>query len=200
MIIPVVLLVMVVTMRSWVQQGLVTFLPQYYVNYLHQSPGFAAVLTSVFLFAGALGTLVGGPAADRWGLKSVIVVSMAAQLPLLYLQNGASGFWSVLLVAATGFVALSTFGLTVVFGQELLPNNVGLASGLMLGFAVGMGGVGSTLLGWVADHRGLPVVFQVMILFPLLGLLPAMFLPGHRAMKRFSAEAGGHEKTALPQR
>lgn len=183
-IVAVTLLVMVVIMRSWINLGVVTFLPQYYVNYLHQSQVLAAIMTSLFLFAGAFGTLVGGPLADRWGLKTVIIGSMAALLPLLYLLTMLSGIWSVIVVAAAGFAVISTFAVTVVFGQELLPHNIGLASGLTLGFGIGMGGVGTTMLGWVADHMGLPAVFHAMLLFPLIGLLLALFLPGRQELKQ----------------
>jgi FSR family fosmidomycin resistance protein-like MFS transporter len=183
----IVLLVMVVIVRSFINQGVVTFLPQYYVRYLHQSQVLAAVMISVFLFAGAIGTLVGGPLADRLSLKTVIIGSMAGLLPLLYLFNLFSGIWGAIVIALAGFVMVSTYAITVVFGQELLPHNVGLASGLMLGFAVGAGGVGATLLGWVADHLGLPAVFHAMVLLPLIGLLLALFLPGRQEMKRIGS-------------
>ncbi|SFR00830.1 MFS transporter [Desulfoscipio geothermicus] len=183
-IVPVILLVLVVTMRSWVHFGMVTFLPQYFVHYLQRSEVYAATLTSVFLFAGAFGTIVGGPAADRWGFKNVIIGSTAMLLPLLFLFVRIGGIWTTVIVALAGFLIVSTFAVTVVFGQELLPNNVGLASGLMLGFAVGMGGVGTTLLGWVADQWGLPAAFQVMIIFPVIGLLLALFLPGQKELAR----------------
>ncbi|WP_066636994.1 MFS transporter [Desulfolucanica intricata] len=186
-IFPVILLVLVVIMRSWVHLGLVTFLPQYYVHYLHQSEAYAATLTSVFLFAGALGTLLGGPMADRLGLKEIITGSMALLVILLFLFIHLSGIWIPVLVALTGFAVISTFAVTVVFGQELMPNNLGLASGLMLGFAIGMGGVGTTLLGWVADHFGLPAVFKVMIIFPVIGLLLALFLPDQKKLSEIKA-------------
>lgn len=182
MIIPVVLLILIVIMRSGVHFGMVTFLPQYYIHYLHESEAYAATLTSIYLFMGVFGTLSGGPAADRWGLKNVIVFSMALLIPLLYLFTLLSGIWTTILVALMGFTVISTFAVTVVFGQELLPNNVGLASGLMLGFGIGMGGVGTTFLGWVADHWGLPAVFHVMIFFPVIGLLLALFLPSREAL------------------
>ncbi|MEW6183105.1 MAG: MFS transporter [Bacillota bacterium] len=177
----VVLLVLVIIMRTWVHFGMVTFLPQYYVHYLHHSERYAAFLTSLFLLAGAFGTITGGPAADRWGLKTVLVTSMALMVPFLYLFTHSSGIWTVLIVALSGFAVISTFAVTIVFGQELLPNNVGLASGLMMGFGVGAGGAGAALLGWVADHWGLPSIFHVMIVFPAIGLFLALFLPGRPA-------------------
>jgi len=181
---PVALLVTVVIMRSFTHFGMVTFLPQYYVHHLQQSEAQAATLTSIFLFAGVFGTLAGGPAADRWGLKTVIVTSMSLLVPILYLFTKTEGMLLVALVALAGFAAISTFAVTVVFAQELLPGNVGLASGLVLGFAIGMGGVGATVLGWVADHWGLPTVFHVMMLFPVIGLLLALLLPNREQLAR----------------
>lgn len=182
--IPMVILILVIIMRSFVHFGMVTFLPQYYVNYLHHNEGYAATMTSLFLFAGAFGTLVGGPAADRWGLKNIIMGSMALLVPLLYAFVNLSGIWSTIFVALIGFTVISTFAVTVVLGQEIMPDNVGLASGLTLGFAIGMGGVGATLLGWVADQWGLPAVFEVMMIFPVIGLLLTLFLPGREDLAR----------------
>ncbi len=177
-VISVSLLVAVIIMRSWVHFGLVTFLPQYYVLQLHHSNTYAASVVTLFLFSGALGTLVGGPIADRWGLKNVIVTSMSLMIPLLYFFPRTQGIWTLVVVALAGFSLISTFAVTVVLAQELLPNNIGLASGLTLGFGVGMGGVGATLLGWVADTWGLPAIFPVMIFFPVTGLLLSLLLPG----------------------
>jgi FSR family fosmidomycin resistance protein-like MFS transporter len=176
------LLVAVVVMRSWIHFGLVTFLPQYYVLHLHHSSTYAAALVTLFLFSGAIGTLIGGPAADRWGLKKVIIASMALMVPLLYFFPHSKGIWTLVVVALAGFVLISTFAVTVVFGQELLPNNTGLAAGLTMGFGIGMGGVGATLLGWIADTWGLPSIFGVMMFFPLIGLLLALFLPGKKKL------------------
>ncbi|HHW41776.1 MAG TPA: MFS transporter [Syntrophomonadaceae bacterium] len=187
-LIPVFLLVLVVIMRSWTHLGIVTFLPQYYVRYLHHTHTYAAAVVSLFLLAGAFGTLVGGPLADRWGLKTMIMLSMALLVPLLYLLDHLRGVWLILIVALTGFTIISTFAVTVVFGQELLPHNVGLASGLTLGFGIGMGGVGTTLLGWVADRWGLPAAFHVMIIFPVIGLLLTMLLPGREELARRNKE------------
>ncbi|SFG26226.1 MFS transporter, FSR family, fosmidomycin resistance protein [Desulfotomaculum arcticum] len=190
LLLPVILLVLVVIMRSWVHFGLVTYLPQYYVHYLHRSETYAATLTSVFLFAGAFGTLTGGPLADRWGLKNVVVTSMALMIPLLYLFVRLGSDWTPAVVAMLGFIIISTFAVTVVFSQELLPNNVGLASGLIMGFAIGMGGVGATLLGYIADLWGLPAVFQVMMVFPVIGLILALFLPGKKEITRRNLAEG----------
>ncbi|HOD99426.1 MAG TPA: MFS transporter [Kiritimatiellia bacterium] len=179
---PVVILVLLIIMRTWTHFGIVTFLPQYYIHHLDYSKEHAAALTSLFLFAGAWGTLAGGPAADRWGLKPLIVASLVVMIPLLYLFPRTSGVPGLIVIALAGFALIATFATTVVLGQELLPNNVGLASGLTLGFGVGTGGIGATLLGAVADRWGLPMIFNWMIGFTLVGLLLALMLPGSAAL------------------
>ncbi|MDK2880761.1 MAG: transporter, family, fosmidomycin resistance protein [Clostridia bacterium] len=187
-LLPVFILVLVIILRSWIHLGIVTFLPQYYVRYLHHTNTYAAAVVSLFLLAGAVGTLIGGRLADRWGLKTMIMLSMALLIPLLYLLSHLKGFWLITVVALTGCAVVSTFAVTVVFGQELLPHNVGLASGLTLGFGIGMGGVGTTLLGWVADHWGLPAAFHAMIIFPVFGLLLTLLLPGRKELARMNQE------------
>ncbi len=181
-IFPVVVLLLIIIMRTGTHYGIVTFLPQYYMHYLHHGKTYAATATSLFLFAGAFGTLVGGPVADRWGLKTVIVASMASMVPLLYLFPRSTGNLSLFVIALAGFAIISTFAITVVLGQELLPNNLGLASGLTLGFGVGTGGIGATFLGWIADRWGLPSIFNVMIFFTLTGLILALFLPNREKL------------------
>ena len=176
-IVPFSLLTAIIILRSWVHFGMVTYLPQYYVNYLGRSEGYAATLTTLFLLAGAGGTLVAGPVADRIGLRNVILISMALMAPLMYWFTVADGYWVMILVAMLGFAVVSTFAITVVFGHELLPYNVGLASGITMGFGIGMGGVGTAALGWVADVWGLPMVFHVMIFLPLLAFFLTFFLP-----------------------
>ena len=176
-IVPFSLLTAIVILRSWVHFGMVTYLPQYYVNYLGRSEGYAATLTTLFLLAGAGGTLVAGPVADRIGLRNVILISMALMAPLMYWFTVADGYWVMVLVAILGFAVVSTFAITVVFGHELLPYNVGLASGITMGFGIGMGGVGTAALGWVADVWGLPMVFHVMIFLPILAFFLTFFLP-----------------------
>ncbi|NLX18937.1 MAG: MFS transporter, partial [Desulfobulbus sp.] len=99
----VIMLVLVIIMRTWTHFGIVTFLPQYSMHHLQHSQGYAAGMTSIFLLFGAFGTIVGGPAADRWGLKTVIVASMAVMVPLLYLFPYTSGLASMVLIALSGF-------------------------------------------------------------------------------------------------
>lgn len=183
----VMLLIGVVTIRSWTQVGISTFLPLYLVNYAQKSHEYSSTMLAVFLIAGGVGTMVGGPAADRWGRKTVIIVSMLLTPLLLLLWLKLPGFWSPVFLALAGAVIVATFSVTVVFCQELLPRNIGMAGGLMMGFAIGMGGVGATVLGLLADRWGLLNTLYLTTLLPLVGLFLAAFLPGRAIREEASS-------------
>jgi MFS transporter, FSR family, fosmidomycin resistance protein len=168
----------VITVRSVIQTGLITFIPLYIVSIMPGSKDYAALLLSAFVLAGGLGTLLGGPLGDRFSRKAVLVVSMGICLPLLLLFLNTTGIPQILSIAVAGASLISAASLTVVMAQELLPNNVGLASGLTLGLGFGAGGLGALALGEVADRFGLPVTMYILALLPipLVGL--TLLLPG----------------------
>lgn len=173
-------LMLYVTVRSWIQSGLVYFIPFYYQDLT--GLGTPEYLVSIFLVAGAAGTVLGGPFADRFGGRRGLLVSMIISLitvyPFLHLQGN---LLIPLLAFVSGAALISSFSTTVVFGQRLLPNNIGLASGLLMGFGVGMGSVGVTVLGVIADYAGLPFVMKIICLLPILGIIFALVLPDIRA-------------------
>ncbi|MBI2461698.1 MAG: MFS transporter [Candidatus Rokubacteria bacterium] len=174
------LLIAVVTLRSWAQLGLTAFVPFFYVDHLGAEPWLAGPLLFAFLGSGAVGTLVGGPLADRWGPRRYIVLALLVAAPLASGFVLARGWPAYLLLAGTGFALVSTFSVTVVLAQTYLPRRLGMAAGLIVGFAIGTGGIGVALLGWVADHWGLPVTMGVLAAMPLLGALLAALLPEPR--------------------
>lgn len=170
-------LVAVVSLRSFMHAGMNTFIPLYYVNQLGGRVEGAGYLLSVFLLAGALGTLVGGPLADRWGRKTLIQVSFAtAFLPLLAFPY-VGGAWIYATIFLSGFALIASFAPTAVLAQELAPRAVGLASGLAFGFAIGMGGIGALLLGVVADVWGLVPALTIIGLLPVPAFLLTRILP-----------------------
>lgn len=173
-----ILLISYVTVRSWIHSGLVYFIPFYF-------PGFRGFtepeyLISTFLIAGAAGTLLGGPFADRFGGRNGLLVSMIISLMAIYPFLHLNGNWIPVLAFIVGMSLISTFSMTVVFGQRLLPQNIGLASGLLLGFGVGMGSIGVTVLGAIADYAGLPFTMNIISLLPVLGIVLAFILPDVR--------------------
>jgi FSR family fosmidomycin resistance protein-like MFS transporter len=168
-VIPLLLLIAIVTVRSWIQLGLVSYIPFYYINYLNGDPLYAGKLVSTFLMAGAAGTLLGSPLADRWGYKKFLTLSLFLMFPILILFYHTQGIFLFLTLAVAGMVLVSTFGLTVVMAQTIIPQRLGMASGLLTGFAIGAGGMGVTLLGIIADHWGVPAALKAILILPLIG-------------------------------
>ncbi len=175
------LLILVVAIRSWTQLGFTTYMPFYYLEVLKGDPRMVGTLLAVFLGAGAAGTLVAGPISDRVGHRRYMVSVFFLTPPLAVAFLLVSGLWTFVLLAALGFVLVSTFTVSVVLGQAYMPRNLGMASGLIVGFAIGAGGVGATALGWVADHWGLPSALWISALTPILGCAVSLTLPEPRS-------------------
>jgi FSR family fosmidomycin resistance protein-like MFS transporter len=174
------LLILTVMIRSWTSLGFTTFVPFYYVDYLKADPRLVGPLLFVFLGAGALGTVIAGPLADRWGARPFMTWVLVAAAPLGALFMLSRGIVAFVMLALFGGVLVSTFTVSVVLGQAYLPRSPGMASGLIVGFAIGTGGLGVTLLGWVADRWGLPATLWISALLPILAFAVAMFLPSPR--------------------
>ncbi|MDA8096144.1 MAG: MFS transporter [Desulforudis sp.] len=184
-------LVAVISLRSFIHAGMTTFIPLYYMNYIGGSITQAGQLLSVFLLAGALGTLTGGPLADRWGCKNLILASFAAAFVPLLVFPHLTGIWMLVAVYIAGYTIISSFAPTAVMAQELAPGAVGLASGLAFGFAIGMGGIGAILLGLVADHWGLPLALTIIGLLPVPAFILTWLLPvtGEKSPARLTEQA-----------
>jgi len=169
-------IIAIVIMRTWTQMGLLTYIPFYYINYLKGNPIYAGQLVFVYLASGALGTLVGAPFADRWGNRRFLRLTMflaTIVLPLMFVVKGPLLF---VILGMQGFLLISTFSVTVVMAQKLLPHKLGIASGLMVGFAIGTGGIGVTLLGIIADNFGVPMALESILLLPLIGFILSLIL------------------------
>ena len=162
------LLVTVATIRAWISAGLVAFIPFYYINYLKGNPLYAGKLVTTFLMAGVLGALLGAPLADRWGHKKFLLITLIVSFPLLLLFYYSSGLMAFMFLGMAGMVLISSFALTTVMGQALLPQYLGMASGMMVGFTISAGGVGVTLLGAIADTWGVPMAIKAVFVLPLI--------------------------------
>ena len=173
------LVIFIVIMRSWTQLGLMTYIPFYYINFLKGDPLFAGKLVSVFLACGAIGTLLGAPLADRWGYRFFVRLSMllsTVTLPLFFLPAVQHSILIFFVLGLQGVFLVATFSVTIVMAQKILPHKLGVASGLLVGFAIGTGGIGVTLLGIVADRFGVPVALQSTMIIPLVGFIASLFL------------------------
>lgn len=171
-----ILLIGIVILRTWIQLGLATYIPFYYIDYLKGDPVYAGKLVSTFLLAGALGTVIGAPLADKLGYRRFLSGAMALSFPLLVLFYSVSGWSLFVVLAAAGMILVSTFTVTIVMAQTILPNYLGVVSGLMVGFAVGTGGIGVTLLGMIADLWGVPVAMKSILVLPVLGCCMSLLL------------------------
>lgn len=130
----------------------------------------------LFLAACAFGTLIGGPLGDRFGRKYVIWFSVFGAAPFTMLLPHVNLFWTGVVSFIIGTIISSAFPAILVYAQELLPKKLGMVSGLFYGFAFGMGGLGSALLGNLADHTSITYVYQLCAYLPLIGII-AFFLP-----------------------
>lgn len=154
--------------------GISSFYTFYLIHHFGVGVQNAQVLLFVFLFASALGTLLGGPVGDRIGRKPVIWASILGVAPFALLLPHANLFWTVALTIAIGLILSSAFSAILVYAQELIPGKVGMVSGLFFGFAFGMGGLGAAVLGLLADRTSIDYVYQVIAYLPLLGMVAAL--------------------------
>ena len=134
----------------------------------------AQLMLFVFLFGVATGTIAGGPIGDRIGRKLVIWVSILGCAPftlaLPYLDLHATA----VCIFIIGLIMASAFSAILVFSQELLPNHVGTISGLFFGLAFGIAGISAALIGNLADHYGITMVYRLTAWIPLAGIVAAL--------------------------
>ncbi len=174
---PMSLLLAMIMFRSWTHIGLITFIPFYQISYLRGDPMVAGNLLFAFLTAGTVGTLLGGPLADRLGHKKVLLFSLGASCPFLVLFLISSGFWSFFWLTLAGLILIFSFSVSMVMGQSFMPNHVGMASGLILGLSFGMGGIGTAILGLFADLWGVPTALWIIAFLPWGAFLLAALIP-----------------------
>ncbi|WYJ07940.1 MFS transporter [Opitutia bacterium KCR 482] len=158
----------------------------YYTFYLMSKFGVSIetsqVMLFVFLLSTALGTLVGGPVGDKYGRRLVIWWSILGSAPFALAMPYANFEWTVALSVIIGLIMSSAFSAILVYAQELLPMKVGLVSGIFFGFAFGIAGVSSAVLGKIADATDIQFVYKLCSFFPLLGIV-AYFLPRVRTIQ-----------------
>ena len=181
-----VILLAVITFRSLAWFGLITFVPLYEVSLGH-SKSYGNYVFAGMLLVGAVGTLLAGPLADRVGLRTVLMSSLIVCTPLILVFLLVGGVLGVVALAGVGAAVIGTFGITMVMAQEYLPGNIGMASGLAVGFAIGLGGVAAVILGALADSIDLKTALYVSAGAPLVALGLTMLLPrgepGHHGLE-----------------
>lgn len=176
------ILLVLIFSKYFYMASLTSYFTFYVIDKFQVSVQSSQIYLFVFLFSVAAGTLIGGPVGDRFGRKYVIWFSILGTAPFALLLPYANLFWTGVLIVPIGMILASAFSAILVYAQELIPGKVGLVAGLFFGFAFGMGGIGSALLGKLADNTSINYVFQVCSFLPLIGLLTG-FLPNIEAKK-----------------
>ncbi len=191
---PMILLTLVVILRSAATVSLNTFIPLYYIDVVGESATTASRMLSLLLVSGAIGTLLGGPISDRIGRLRVLAATLALMTPALLLFLNSQGIVAATALSLAGFFLVSSFAVTVVMAQDLWPENVGLASGMMVGFAFGVGGLVVPLIGLIAERWGLLTALQVIVVFPVSAVVLTILLgAAMRRLDRLGASAAtGH--------
>jgi FSR family fosmidomycin resistance protein-like MFS transporter len=156
--------------------SLISYYTFYLMSRFHVTVQSAQLHLALFLGAVAAGTFIGGPVGDRLGRKLVIWCSILGVLPFTLVLPYASLFWTSILSVIIGLILASAFSAILVYAQELMPGRIGAVSGLFFGFAFGLGGIGSALLGKLADLTSIDFVYHVCAYLPAIGILTA-FLP-----------------------
>ncbi len=175
---PLLILYLLVVIRSAVQMSFVSFLPLYlHLKGLDNLE--AARITSIFLFAGAVGGFSGGALADRFGSKQVISLSMLLSTPCFVVFLLTEGWVSYGWLSLGGVILLSTIPVNVVLAQGLIPENASVAAALTMGFAWGMGGLAVPIIGKIGDLWNLTTALLVVTVLPVAGFFLSLSLPKH---------------------
>jgi len=187
--ISIIILLVLIFSKYFYLASMTSYFTFYLINKFHVTVQHSQIYLFIFLLSVAAGTILGGPLGDRFGRKYVIWFSILGVAPFTLLLPHANLFWTGILAVIIGVVLASAFPAILVYAQELLPGKIGMISGLFFGFAFGMGGLGSALLGALADRTSIIYVYQVCAFLPLIGLLTG-FLPdigGRKNKKEISA-------------
>lgn len=170
-------LVVLYGIQSAVLTGLFAFVPLLLVSLRGVSPGASNVTSTVLLAAAALGTLLGGRAADRYGRRVVLVLPMVVLAPAIALVPHLGYVALMPLMVLIGLAVDANLSTAIVMAQEYLASRIGLAAGVLVGASVGFGGLAGLLLGMLGDAAGTTAVIYTVAVLPLLAAALAFTLP-----------------------
>ncbi|HSL23027.1 MAG TPA: MFS transporter [Vicinamibacterales bacterium] len=173
---PLALLYSIVVFRTLTSLAIATFVPVLLTQH-GMSVGAAGYNVSVYLFSSGLGGFLGGPIADRFGARRVIIMSLLLATPFLVAAPALHGVWFTIALSIGGFFLQSTLPVNVTFGQAIAPVSAATVSSLMMGFAWGTGGLAVPLVGMLADRIGIERTLMLLSLVPLVAAIAALPLP-----------------------
>ena len=168
----------VTIMRSAIMNGMNTFIPLFWLSILMQTEETSGLITSLIALAGAFATLTGGRMSDKLGYKNMIRTGLIALVPCMAIAAYTrSIFVSAVILFLAAFCLNLAYSPSVVLGQKLIPNHMGLASGITMGLAQSFGGIVSPLLGKVGDVHGVGLVMWILVAICVLAALSSIILP-----------------------
>lgn len=177
------ILLLLIFSKYFYMTSMTSYFTFFLIDKFHLTVQQSQMYLFIFLAAVAAGTLIGGPLGDRFGRKYIIWFSILGAAPFTLLLPYASLFWTGVLAALIGVIIASAFSAILVYAQELVPGKVGTISGLFFGFAFGIAGIGSALMGQLADHTSIAYVFHLCAFLPLLGIITSL-LPNLEKKKK----------------
>jgi FSR family fosmidomycin resistance protein-like MFS transporter len=169
--------------KSFYTASITSYFQFYVIDRFHVDVQTAQLYLFLFTGSVALGTFIGGPLGDRFGRKTVLLISVLGTLPFSLALPYANLFWTGVLVVMVGLILASTFSVIVVYAQELLPGKVGLVAGIFFGLSFGLSGLGAAVLGKVADMTSIAYVYQICSFLPIIGVL-IFLLPDLRSVEK----------------
>ena len=189
---PLALLYTIVVLRTLTSLAIATFVPVLLTR-RGLSVGSAGLIVAIYLFASGVGGFLGGPLADRFGARRVIMLSLVCAAPFLFVAPFLSGALFAVMLAIGGFFLQSTLPVNVTFGQTLAPVSAATVSSLMMGFAWGTGGLSVPLVGMLADRIGIERTLMMLGLVPFAAAATALPLPS-----RLQSAADGEKSLTVP--
>jgi Major Facilitator Superfamily. len=175
-LVPIIILVLGAALRAWAIFASISYIPPFLIE-RGMSLVMATGLVTAMLLAGVAGQVLGGVLSDRYGRKEYSILGMMLSIPPFLLFIGSDGTLSYLGLLLFGLTLWSTFAVTVAVAQEMMPRNVGLASGLVLGLAVGGGGIGVAVTGALADATSVGYALMLLPVPILAAIVCFMVLP-----------------------
>lgn len=179
----IIILLVLIFSKYFYMASMTSYFTFYLIDKFHVTVQQSQVYLFTFLAAVAIGTILGGPLGDRYGRKLIIWVSILGAAPFTLLLPHMNLFGTIALAVIIGVIIASAFSAILVYATDLIPGKVGLVAGLFFGFAFGMGGIGSALLGWIADSTSIEYVFSICAYLPLIGIITG-FLPNIEGSKK----------------
>lgn len=170
------ILLVLIFSKYFYMASMTSYFTFYLIDKFHISIQQSQIYLFAFLAAVAAGTILGGPLGDRYGRKVIIWISILGAAPFTLLLPHLNLWGTIVTAVIIGLIISSAFSAILVYATELIPGKVGMVAGLFFGFAFGIAGIGSAILGWLADQTSISYIFSVCAFLPLIGIVTG-FLP-----------------------